>query len=103
MRQPVLVSVLLLAFTLVAGCTTGSASEPDEGPGAPASSVPSAQDRSRPEQPERSKETREDRSEDERDVRTDLAPGSAGAGGLTVRHLDRDGKVKTIRVEDFRR
>jgi hypothetical protein len=28
---------------------------------------------------------------------------SAGSDGLTVRYQDRDGSVKTLRVEDFRR
>ena len=27
----------------------------------------------------------------------------AGTGGLTVRYLDADGKIKTVRVEDFPR
>jgi multidrug efflux pump subunit AcrA (membrane-fusion protein) len=26
---------------------------------------------------------------------------AAGAGGLTIRYLDADGKIKTLRVEDF--
>jgi hypothetical protein len=26
----------------------------------------------------------------------------AGAGGLTIRYLDKDGTIKTVRVEDFR-
>jgi hypothetical protein len=27
----------------------------------------------------------------------------AGTGGLTIRYLDADGKIKTVRVEDFPR
>jgi hypothetical protein len=27
----------------------------------------------------------------------------AGTGGLTIRYLDTDGKIKTVRVEDFPR
>jgi hypothetical protein len=34
-----------------------------------------------------------------------LAPGRsaapAGTGGMTIRYLDSDGKIKTVRVEDF--
>jgi ABC-type glycerol-3-phosphate transport system substrate-binding protein len=32
-----------------------------------------------------------------------VVTGSAGSDGLTVRYQDRDGSVKTLRVEDFRR
>ena len=28
---------------------------------------------------------------------------AAGTGGLTIRYLDADGKIKTVRVEDFPR
>jgi hypothetical protein len=31
------------------------------------------------------------------------ATAPAASGGLTIRYLDSDGKIKTVRVEDFAR
>jgi uncharacterized lipoprotein YbaY len=35
--------------------------------------------------------------------RVTLPAGAAGSDGLTVRHLDADGRTRTLRVEDFPR
>ena len=79
---------LLLAALAATACTAGGepAADPVATPTPSTSASPEASPAPAP-------------APDERPVVT----GGLGSDGLTVRYQDRDGSVKTLRVEDFRR
>jgi len=78
-----MVGVLLAAGVIMTGCGDDSHAEPPTSdPPSPVPSTPSSTATPRP-APWRS-----------------AAP-EEGTGGMTIRYLDSDGKIKTVRVEDF--
>lgn len=85
MRRVGVAAVLLAVVAAVAGCSTpeGASPAPASTPSAPAPS-PTA-------------------SAAGPTTRLQVAPETAGSGGLTVRYRDADGSVKTLKVQDFPR
>ena len=82
------VGALLVAGLAATGCTSGgeAAADPVPEPSTNASTEasPAASPSAKPDQ-------------------RPVVVGGLGSDGLTVRYQDRDGSVKTLRVEDFRR
>jgi hypothetical protein len=81
---------LLLAGLAATGCTSG---------GEPAAAPVPTPEPSVSTSPEASPAASPTAKPDQRPV----VVGRLGSDGLTVRYQDRDGSVKTLRVEDFRR
>jgi hypothetical protein len=82
MRATVTASVVLVLGAIMSGCNGDS--KPAAQPTSVSPSPPPPADRAPSAKPVR-------------------PPTVAEPGGMTIRYLDTDGKIKTIRVEDFRR